>query len=387
MPGIKKHRNGKKRLTPTAAPLPEIPGPIKQLISLGIAGNKEGCQQLIPSLTQSEINFVVDEKSGTTLLMKAIEFTNSLWMVELLLLHGANVMAVNAAKDTVVSIACKKGYVDTVRILRPHLTEAYSESLVDAAAAGDQPESTVLSIVSILLGKDMDCKPSAAEINVDDDAGQDLFAANVTTTLHSAAAAGFPKVLSMLLMHGHSKYMICYDEKGNSPLQVAEAKYRECQGVMFSRPDYRKYKFRNGKKILRNRYHEGHSVVSDETTGNARSLNEEDVAWEECDDEMEVAQASGRGARGGRGRGGSGMFSHPGDNSDEDEEDISESAEAEEDHQRSRRRHKRFQPPKRYKAERKDSNVVKGYRDCILLLVNEMGHHQALYSDYALNTM
>lgn len=104
--------------------------------------------------------------------------------------------------------------------------------------------------------------------------------------LHAAASAGLPRVLEKLVMHGFKAFLNSYDEKGSSPLQVAEAMLRKHSTRMLRNSDLRKYVSRNGRLVLRGRFADNASHSSDDsgdnklrTNDNVR-INEETLSWE-----------------------------------------------------------------------------------------------------------
>jgi hypothetical protein len=436
-----------KRISPSAAapapapaPVPapvavtsiELPGAVQELLKLAMSGNKLGCTQLIPTLSLPEINTVLDDSTGTTLLMKAIEF-GFVDMVQLLLMHGADPRVKNKAGQSILLLACIKNNLDTIRAVRVHLKDIDCEpELGLVLALPSLSEASILAAVAVLLG-DGSAPPAGWAAPADAASG-----GSATTALHIAASLGMPTVVSKLLLHGFGGHLNTYDKRGCTPIQLAETGYKRNLGQFLSRTDLRKYRFKAGKTLLRNRErHEADAGSSDASTGDAASLNDEEQAWEEFeddnredfdeDDEEEERPGRGQGARvassraassnasrstGGPpmsahryspkessndGDGRDGMYEEAGDNSwededeDDDDDDDDSDSELEEDEGEDSEINSEtwFDRESRMREGLKTADPAKcaAFKRCILLLVQAMGFKSAVYSEYGLTSM
>lgn len=86
-------------------------------------------------------------------------------------------------------------------------------------------------------------------------------------------------------MHDDAHKLTSFDDKGNSPLQVAELLYQKYTLSRYLSGDFRRYVVRNGKVSIRHRRAE---LTDDSTASDAdpTELREVDAEWEAVEERL-----------------------------------------------------------------------------------------------------
>jgi hypothetical protein len=288
---------------------------VQNLLKMALCADRNGCLKAIPTMTEAEINTIIDPSDNSTFLSKACAF-GEVAVVEQLLKHGA-------VPSTVAWIAAvKSGDIAMMRPLASHITPALIPNAIFLLLDKQFSETNLqqlhqLEIIKVFL--------EGANKEVWLSAGEHDSGGTSSTYLHAALNSELIPVAQYLVQADCcADYLLSLDDEGLSPLQLAESRLLSLLEQL--RPSSRsRPRPRRSRGPFFSRHGEWVEVPDDAAQGEGEASDDEEEE-EEGEEEEGGSEGSGSVTVTSSERSGEEEEEEEDDEEEEDEEEDEESA-------------------------------------------------------------